>query len=172
MEIEEITQLKLTKDNFIKIEPERHYLMEKVTIDNHQRYKDSLERVIYYLNDQLVWDGIPTYEESIERLKKGSVCFIFYYNGLSIGWNWVNQNVMINWKDVDKQLNGDECYFGGIYVSNRVFRPDDAGMININMFFNECFKLGYQTLYGYSDNWNKRPIKLMKENGCVVESFL
>ena len=96
---------------------------------------------------------------------------LFYYKGQCIGWNWFNEKVRFDWVTVDKDLPKDWIYAGGCYVSNKVDRPSDAGVINYNMWLKHCLDLGYNTICGYCDSWNRNAVRVNVINGLVLEDW-
>lgn len=166
-------QYKITKDQFVKIEHKEYYRLEYVDISNYQNYIKELKVVIDLLRKQLDWDGIPTLEQCYERFNAKSFCLLFYYKDDCIGWNWGNKNVTVDWINIDKELNNNELYLGGCFVSKLVERPADAGIQNYNMFFDYCLNiLNPDTMYGYCDDWNKAAIRINISNGWQNFEFL
>lgn len=172
MDINKVVQYRLFPEEHRKIPRKEHYKMVWVNNSNYFDYQDELEGVIQLLHAQLDWDGIPTFDNLIQRFEANSFCILFYYKDECIGWNWGNPNVTIDWTKTHTPLQKNECYLGGCFVSNLVDRPADAGICNYNMFFDEVIKSGYGPLYGYCDDWNRVAIRINLANGWKPHDFL
>jgi len=169
--MDNILQVRLLKHNFKSFPAKDHYKLEYVDLNNYNTYINELKTVIELLHEQLEWDGIPTLEKCIDRFKSNSSCLLFYYNNNCIGWNWINKSVAFNWIDITTQLQPNELYAGGCFVSKKIKRPADAGLYDYNMFFNYCLNNidGIDTIYGYCDIWNKAAIRV--NYMCGWENF-
>ena len=171
--MENILQFKMIKDMFTKIEHKNYYKLKYVDLNNYIDCVDDFKIIIDLLHKQLKWDGIPTLQQCYGRFRANSFCLLFYYNGNCIGWNWGNQNVTMDWINVDKKLTEYELYFGGCFVSRLVEKPSDAGSQNYNMCFDYCFNvLNAATMYGYCDKWNRAAIQINLSNGAKKYEFL
>ena len=166
-------QVILYRENYSQKFWNEDYSMVLVDLVNYKTYKNDLLKVLLLLNDQLPdWDQRPKeFDEIVKRFNSESKCLLFYYKGQCIGWNWFNEKVRFDWVTIDKDLPEDCIYAGGCYVSNKVDRPPDAGVINYNMWVKHCLDLGYNTIYGYCDSWNRNAVRVNVINGFVLEDW-
>jgi len=173
MDLNKIVQMRLFKEEHRKLPKKSHYKLVYVDKNNYLSYEKELKQVIVYINEQLPdWEDSPHYLNIESRFWANSFCFLFYYNDKCIGWNWGNNNVCIDWINIYKTLEKGEVYLGGCFVTNVVDRPADAGVLNYNMFFDECIKLGNDVLYGYCDDWNRVALRINYSNGYKEYDFL
>jgi len=132
-----------------------------------------LNKIIEFHHKQLDWDAIPTIEKCIKRFESKSMCLLFYYNNQCIGWNWANKDARFNWIDLDQILEENEIYLGGMFVTNVIERPADAGLYNYNMVFDYWFKTNlYDTIYGYCDDWNRTALRVNFLNGHIIYNWI
>ena len=172
MNKEEIVQLRLPAEEHRRIPRKDHYKLKWVTEENFLEYREDLETVIQLLHAQLEWDGIPNWDDLTQRFAAKSFCLLFYYNDKCIGWNWVNESLTYDWKTIVQPLEEGAFYLGGIFVSNLVDRPADAGLCDYNMTFAELFDAGYKVAYGYCDSWNRVALKVNYANGVKKFDFI
>ena len=173
MNLDDIIQVRLTREDFVKLPKKEHYSIAYVDKLNYKNYISEMETVIELLHKQLDWDGIPDVEKCIKRFNSDSFCILFYYNNKCIGWNWGNPNITFDWINIEKKLKSDELYLGGCFVSKLENRPADAGLYDYNMFFDYCLNtLGANKTYGYCDDWNKAAIRINLINGWKYHNFL
>ena len=173
MELSKIIQLRLSKIDYKRLPTKLQYKLILLDKNNYSNFLDDIELVISYIHNELVdWEDAPTLLDVHKRFHSNSFCFLFYNNEKCIGWNWANPHVTLDWINIHTELKEGEAYTGGCFVSGKVGRPADAGVMNYNMFFDECFKLGYNSLYGYCDDWNRVAIRLNYSNGAKQYNFL
>lgn len=173
MDITKIIQFRLLKHEHKKLPKQSHYKLIYLDKNNYPSFLRELELVVHYIHKQLPdWKDAPNIEDIHNRFSSKSFCFLFYYRNNCIGWNWGNPNVTPDWINVHTKLKEGEVYLGGCFVTNIVDRPSDAGVMNYNMFFDECIKLGYNPMYGYCDDWNRVAIRINYSNGWQPYSFL
>jgi len=168
------TQIRLLKENYKQFPYKAHYDMKYVDISNIDKYSNDLKIVVDLINEEITdWDDIPNYETVLRRFEANSHCLLFYYNSNCIGWNWGNDNVCIDWQTNIQDLPVGELYGGGCYVSRNVDRPADAGLYNYNKIFDYWInEMGYHTIYGYIDNWNKPAFRVNYRNGLTPFDYL
>jgi len=173
MDISKILQFRLFKDEHKKLPKKSHYKLIYLDKSNYSLFLKDLELVISYIQTQLTdWKDAPTIEDVHSRFSSNSFCFLFYYNDNCIGWNWGNPHVTPDWINIHTELKKGEVYLGGCFVTNIIDRPADAGVMNYNMFFDECLKLGYNPMYGYCDDWNRVAIRINYSNGWKPYNFI
>ena len=174
IDLSNITQIRLLKENYKQFPNKEHYALKFVDKDNIDKYSDDLKKVVNLIKEELTdWDQAPDYETVMRRFKADSHCLLFYFKNECIGWNWGNSNVCFDWENNIQDLLPGELYGGGCYVSKNVDRPADAGLYNYNKIFEYwIYKMGYSTIYGYVDNWNKAALRVNFKNGLTVHRFL
>lgn len=173
MDITKIIQFRLFKQEHKKLPKKSHYNLIHIDSTNYLNYINDLNKVLSYIHKQLTdWTDAPTIDDIHKRFESNSFCFLFYYNGDCIGWNWGNPNVTPDWINIHTKLEKGEVYLGGCFVTNIIDRPSDAGVMNYNMFFDECLNLGYNPMYGYCDDWNRVAIRINYSNGWKQFKFI
>ena len=174
MDLNKITQIRLLKKDYKKFDRHPYYKLVYIDKNNYLDYIYELNTVITYIHKQLTdWEDAPIYQDVIERFNSDSHCLMFFYNNEPIGWNWGNPNVTFDWKTNTQTLNPNEVYGGGCFVTNLIDRPADAGLINYNMIFEHwIYVMGYDTVYGYLDDWNRVARRVNFQNGLTVYNFI
>jgi hypothetical protein len=170
----DIFELKLNKNNFVKLEPKNHYSLVFFDKTNYQQHINDINKIINLIKiDISDWKESPDLDNVLERLKSNSHCLLFYFDDECIGWNWSNKNVSFDWINTNQKLNDNELYVGGFFVSKSVNRPADAGRYNYNMVCDYWLnKMGYVTVYGYVDKWNKPSIRVCLQTGVKFVNYL
>ena len=168
------TQIRLLKEDYKRFPDKAHYSMKYADKSNVDKFTNDLKRVVDLINEELTdWDDVPNYETVLRRFEANSHCLLFYYNKDCIGWNWGNDNVCFDWQTNIQDLPPGELYGGGCFVSRNVKRPADAGLYNYNKIFDYWInEMGYHTVYGYIDNWNKAAFRVNFQNGLTVFNYL
>ena len=173
MNVQNIIQFRLLKNEHKKLPSKSHYKLVYVDSENYSSYLDDISTVVQYIQKQLSdWKDAPDLYDVHRRFSSNSFCYLFYYNDKCIGWNWGNPNVTPDWINIHTSLNEGEVYLGGCFVTNQTERPADAGIMNYNMFFDSCLKLGYNPMYGYCDDWNRVAIRINYSNGWKPYNFI
>jgi len=166
-------QVILYKENFKEFLYPSHYSMVNVDIKNYTNYKSELTEICNLVKNQLPdWESAPSYHDLEKRYNSNSKSVVFYYNQNPIGWGWYNSDVRINWIDLDKKLEENWVYGGGLFVSKLIERPKDAGMINYNKWLSYCInELGYDVFCGYCHSWNIPAMNVHLGNGLIIENW-
>lgn len=173
MQESNIIQLRLNKEEFKHYTSTHNYSTEFITIENYVDYTDTVADIISLMNRELVWNGIPDYELTVERFKAGSKCILWIYNDRPIGWAWSNDKVTFDWINHSQELNPDELYGGGAFLSRSINRPSDAGLAFYSLTFKHWFEdLNKTTIFQYSDNWNRVSTILSMKCGFKNFKFL
>ena len=174
MDLSKIVQIRLLKENYKQLPVKEVFDMKYVDKKNYTEFNDQLVKVLGLLTSELPdWDNAPTYNDILDRFDADSHCLLFYYNNECIGWNWGNDNVCFDWINCIQTLPEGELYGGGCFVSRSVERPAYAGLYNYNMIFDFWInKLGYHTIYGYVDWWNKPAFRVNFQNGLTVYNYI
>lgn len=175
MDTKKIVQLKLFRSDMKPIKPDNRYSNSFVSISNFQENIPKLEKVINFLHQDLVWDGIPTIEEVKERLLFGSVCMLWEFNNKVVGWSWLNnQCITIDWKSEYVPLTEKtEQYGGGAFLS-KLNKPETTsgykfyryGIENMFKYFDK------EILYLYADAWNRASTMLCYRVGFKNYNFI
>ena len=170
----DIIQIRLLKENYKAFPPKSEYSMKYVDKNNFLEYDKDIKIVLDLINEELSdWELCPDYQTIVDRFDADSHCLLFYYNNRCIGWNWGNPKVCIDWITPLQDLKANEVYGGGCYVSRLVARPPHAGLYNYNLIFDYwIYKLGYDTVYGYIDSWNKAAIRVNWANGLHEFNYM
>ena len=168
------TQIRLLKENYKRFPDKKHYSMKCADRNNVDKFSNDLKVVVDLINEEITdWADVPNYETVLRRFEANSHCLLFYYNEECIGWNWGNDNVCLDWQTNIQDLPSGELYGGGCFVSRNVDRPANAGLYNYNKIFDYWInKMGYHTIYGYIDNWNKPAFRVNFQNGLTVHNYL
>jgi hypothetical protein len=174
MDLSKIVQIRLLKNDYVKFPSKEYFNMIYVDRSNYHTFTSELQTVIDLIHSELIeWKDAPTYEVVVERFKSNSHCLLFYYNGNCIGWNWGNRHICFDWINKVQDLPEGELYGGGCFVSRNVDRPANAGLYNYNMIFDYWInQMGYHTIYGYVDWWNKPAFRVNFQNGLTVYNYL
>jgi hypothetical protein len=174
MNVNEIIQLRLSKNDFLILPTKEHYKVVYIDKVNYKEYVDDINIVISLIKTDIPnWDNSPNYKDVVERFESDSHCLLFYYNDNCIGWNWANENVCFDWVNKIQDLSDGELYVGGCFVSKSVDRPADAGRYNYNMICEYWFNnTNCTTIYGYVDTWNKPAIRINLQTGVKFINYL
>jgi hypothetical protein len=174
MNVNEIIQLRLSKNDFLKLPSKEYYKLVFLDKTNYKEKIDDINIIMSLIKTDIPnWDESPNFNDVIKRFESNSHCLLFYYNDNCIGWNWGNENVCINWINKFQNLLDGELYAGGCFVSKSVNKPPDAGRYNYNMICDYWLNnMGYTTIYGYVDIWNKPAIRINLQTGVKFVNYL
>jgi hypothetical protein len=169
-----IVQIRLLKKDYKKFPSKPCYSMVLVDKYNYTEYIEEINTVISLIKKELPdWEQAPTLEDILKRFNSNSHSLLFFYNNSCIGWNWGNKNVCFDWVENYQTLPEGELYGGGCFVSRLVDRPPHAGLYNYNMIFDYWINvMGYHTIYGYVDWWNKPAFRVNFQNGLTVFNYI
>ena len=102
----------LSKETYIE-DPDLHYV--KIYNKNWlQSYKDTLQLLINYFNEEYTWEGMFNLHDADTRIREGHNLFLLYSNNRVIGYVWF------------KELDKDTCFGYNLYVTKKVNRPKNA----------------------------------------------
>jgi len=173
MDISKIVQFRLIHAEFKKIEIDDAYRIVHLTESNYLNYLDDILYVIELLHLDLDWDGIPTKEKVIDRFNNKSECFLWVYKDNVVGWTWFNKNVTMDWINIYQKLDKNEVYVGGAFLSKKIKTPAIASFKFYNYSFDTWIKkLNYNTIYLYSDDWNRASAILCYKSGFTKYNFI
>lgn len=174
MDLDKIIQVRLRKEDFKPLPPKNEYSVVFIDKNNYTEYVNEINTIIRYIKQDLPnWKESPDFNNIIKRFQSNSHCILFYYKNVCIGWNWGNENVSFDWINHNQTLLPSQIYCGGCFVTKSINRPPDAGLYNYNMFCNYYLNnLGYNTLFGYVDSWNKPAIRVNLQIGVKFFNFI
>ena len=173
MDINKIVQLRLLKKDFNKLVCDDIYSVLFVDKENYLGYVDKLLEVSSLMHLDFEWDGIPTEEILHNRFEHDSHCLFWNLNNKPIGWAWSNYAVTPTWEESIQTLNENEIYGGGAFLSKKVDRPANSGLIFYNLTFDYWLnEMGNDCIYQYSDDWNRVSSILSYKNGFEQFNFI
>ena len=174
MDLDKILQFKVDKKNYTPPVYSNMYQYDTIDISNYSSNIDRLLNISSLIDKQISWDGNPnTVDKLLKRFKSNSVCQIWIYAGIDIGWYWYNDNVTFDWVTLNQLLKSNEHYVGGAFVSNTIDRPAESSFIFYNFSFINAFtNLGKDIVYVYGDEWNRASNILMYKSGCTKFNFI
>lgn len=169
-----VVQLRLLKNELPYREKNTDYWFKAITVENFNLNIEGIEKVISYHYQDINWENTPSILKVLERLQYGSKCNLVMYKNEVIGWHWYHNSIITkDWTTEYKKLKKGEMYVGGALISQKA-RPSI-----LTPFI--CFRQGFEhilnienkdTIYLYSDYWNKPSIKLCKKCGFTEYNFL
>jgi len=174
IKLSEIFQFRLYENQMSKIKPDKRYSFSFVYNNTFNDNINELSKVIDFLHEDLVWDGIPTLDIVKKRLNFGSICMLWKYNNNVVGWSWLNNNnITTDWITGYKPLNSNEQYGGGAFL-HRNSKPEPmAGYKFYRFGIENMFKsFDKSILYLYSDTWNRASSILCNKVGFKKYDFL
>jgi hypothetical protein len=158
MNLTEVTQFKIDKKNLINKVPDDRYSFDFITSENFEYHLATLEKLIYYSDKRLSsWAERPNLDDVVERLKFGSICELWNFEGDTKGWTWFNTDkVTTDWKSSYQPLRDKKVVFvGGAFMPIDLRPENNSGRV----FYTNGYRaiLDYsrkKTIYIYFDNWN------------------
>ena len=146
-----VKQYKLNKENYIE-EPDLSivHIYNKTWLES---YKDSIQLLIEYFNQEYTWNNMFTLEDAINRiLVNGDNLFLLFMNTRAIGYVW--------FKEIDPKTT-----FGyNLYVTKKVDRPKSAPKWFYNKVSGIMLK-NYDTIKVEIEDWNKVVFDLVESIG-------
>ena len=171
----EYVQLRLFRNDMNHIEPDSRYSNSFITLSNFQENISKLQKVIDFLHQDLVWDGIPTIDEVKERLVFGSVCMLWEFENKVVGWSWLNNDcITIDWKSKHSSLKEKtEQYGGGAFLSKLNKAETTSGYKFYRYGIENMFRyFDKEILYLYADDWNRVSSILCYKVGFKKYNFI
>jgi hypothetical protein len=143
-------QYQLNKEDYIE-EADLHivHIYNKIWSET---YKDSLQLLINYFNEEYTWDGMFTIDDVVNRIQNGDNLFLLYTNNRVIGYVWF------------KELDNNTCVGYNLYVTKKVGRPKDAP----KWFYNKVSGImleKYDYIKVEIEDWNKVVFDLVESIG-------
>ncbi len=132
-------------------EPELYFIhiYNKVWMES---YKDTIQLLIHYFNDEYTWDGMFTLNDVENRIKEGHNLFILYVDKRAIGYVW--------FREIDKNT----CFGYNLYVTKKIDRPKWAA----KWFYNKVSEImlkNYKKIKVEIEDWNGVVIDMVKRIG-------
>ena len=174
MDLTNIVQFRLFKKNLPSHNFDKRYWFKTISSADFSDNITHIETVIKYHHEDLDWNETPTKEIVHERLKFGSQCHLWMYENTCLGWHWTNNDcVTIDWKSYYQPLEKNEIYIGGALVS-RLYKPHTNSSL---FFYRQGFEYSFNlnntnTMYLYSDDWNRASAILCYKNGFTKFNFI
>jgi hypothetical protein len=173
MELNQVVQLRLSKNDLNEVDAQDIYSFVFLNKKNYKKYIKDLLLVSSLMETDFDWDGIPDEYDIHERFKNNSFCLLSSYKTNIIGWIWANKNVTPYWTRSVQSLKENEIYVGGSYLSKTVERPRGSGSYFYSVWFDYFLdKMNNQYTYSYVDNWNTRSLELAYKIGMKDYKFL
>jgi hypothetical protein len=117
-----------------------------------ESYKDTIQLLIHYFNDEYTWDGMFTLNDVENRIKEGHNLFILYVDKRAIGYVW--------FREIDKNT----CFGYNLYVTKKIDRPKWAA----KWFYNKVSEImlkNYKKIKVEIEDWNGVVIDMVKRIG-------
>lgn len=122
----------------------------KITKKKFNKYKNIIEKLIFYFNDEIRWDKMFNILDVFNRLNNNNVMYILVNDDIFYGYVWFKDykdgrllfNLFIRNKNIIKKYKGKE------FVSDIIDRFEKNKVI-----------------YCEVDEWNKKSINLFKRLG-------
>lgn len=89
-------------------------IVEINSLSTFEEYKQQVQTLINFFNEEYTWDNMFDIKESKERIKKGNNLFLLYFKNEAIGYVWF------------KELDSNICYGYNLYVTKKINRPKGA----------------------------------------------
>lgn len=173
MSIKGIVQLKLKSKKLKKVDFDETYSIRYIDKSNYKSNIKNLLRVSKLMKKDFDWEGIPDEKDLIKRFESNSVCLLSFYNHSVIGWIWANENYTPTWEESIQDLDEDEIYVGGSYLSKTEERPSGSGLAFYYIWFKYfLYALNKKKAYSYVDSWNTRSLELAYKIGMKEYNFI
>lgn len=117
-----------------------------------ETYKDSLQLLINYFNEEYKWDEMFTIDDAVNRIQNGDNLFLLYVNNRVIGYVWF------------KELDKDTCFGYNLYVTKKIARPKYAPKWFYNKVSGIMLK-NYKTIKVEIEDWNNVVFDLVEGIG-------
>lgn len=169
-----IVQIRLQKQKLQKYSFEDNYSIILLDKSNYKDYISDLNYISSLMKKDFDWSGIPDEYDLHSRFYYNSYCLISFYNNNPIGWCWANKKVTPLWgEDSIMNLNDNEIYVGGAYLSKTVDRPKDSGQIFYSIWFDYFTNtMNNDIAYSYVDEWNTHSLQLAYNIGMEKYDFI
>jgi len=119
----------------------------KIDKNNYKLYSDLIKKSIQLFNDEIEWDNMWDYNESIKRFNNNHIMYIMIENNSPLGYVWYDKNYLYNTFVTEKRIKGDSQNF-----------------INYTLY---DIKTKYTTVQCQCDDWNIRAQRFFKGIGFI-----
>lgn len=168
-----IVQLKLKVNKLKKVDFDEKYSIRLIDKSNYEKNIDDLLTVSKLMKKDFDWEGIPNKETLHKRFQSNSMCLLSYYKNTLIGWIWSNENYTPTWEESIMNLNNNEIYVGGAYLSKTIDRPKNSGQIFYSIWFDYFTNtINNDIAYSYVDEWNTHSLQLAYNIGMENYNFI
>ena len=142
----------LNKKNYIK---EKQLHIERLELGNVialEYFTPNIQFLIDSFNKEYQWDDMFDIDEVKNRINKGHILFILYYDNQPIGYVW--------FKELDKNI----CFGYNLYVTKQMERPKYSSKWFYNKVSGIMLK-EYDTIKVEIEDWNKVVFDLVESIG-------
>ena len=142
----------LNKENYIK---EKQLHIERLEFDNIlalEYFTSNIQFLIDSFNKEYKWDGMFGIDEVKNRINKGHILFILYYDNQPIGYVWF------------KELDENTCFGYNLYVTKQIERPNDSPKWFYNKVSGTMLEK-YNTINVEIEDWNEIVFDLVESVG-------
>jgi len=125
-------------------------------IDIFAFYKNAIENLINYFNQEYTWDKMFNIDNVEERIRNGERLFLLYYDNTAVGY--------VFFKHIDEQT----CFGYNLYVTKIINRPKDSAY----WFYNEASGAmlnTYKFIKVEIEDWNQVVLDMVKKIGYEKE---
>jgi hypothetical protein len=142
----------LNREDYIK---EKQLHIERLELNNIialEYFTPNIQFLIDSFNKEYQWDGMFDIGEVKNRINKGHILFILYYDNQPIGYVW--------FKELDKNI----CFGYNLYVTKEMERPKYSP----KWFYNKVSGImleEYDTIKVEIEDWNKVVFDLVESIG-------
>jgi hypothetical protein len=147
-----VKHYQLTKSNYNK---KKQLHIERLELNNIlvlEYFTDKIQFLIDSFNKEHQWDGMFNINDVKDRITKGHILFILYYDVEPIGYVWF------------KELDENTCFGYNLYVTKKIERPKDAP----KWFYNKVSGImleQYDTIKVEIEDWNQVVFDLVEGIG-------
>jgi hypothetical protein len=165
-----MTQYKLVKEWLITPNKQPFKILN-LTVDNLLEHKSDIKLLINSFNIRYEWDGFPTWEVVVDRVKYGkNFFFLCEYNEKIIGWVWFRKGEVDINKDYIKfycKTNDTTVWgYNNFLVSNKIVeKPNNAGTLWCSLMFEKLFEFGVTDILVDVESWQDPSLKMCDESG-------
>jgi hypothetical protein len=142
----------LNREDYIK---EKQLHIERLELGNiiaFEYFKTNIQFLIDSFNKEYQWDGMFDIGEVKNRINKGHILFILYYDNQPIGYVW--------FKELDKNI----CFGYNLYVTKEMERPKYSPKWFYNKVSGTMLE-EYDTIKVEIEDWNKVVFDLVESIG-------
>ncbi len=174
MDLTKINQFRLKKEHLPYHKFDDRYWFKTLSKDTVGFNLNYVKSVIDYHHQDLNWDDTPDFIDVVDRLTFGSKCHLWMFEETCLGWHWTNNECITkDWKSFYQKINKNEMYIGGALVSRKNKPSNNSAWY----FYRQGFEYSFisqnkNTMYLYSDDWNRASAMLCYKAGFTNYNFL